>query len=180
MATTAQIEANRRNAQRSTEPRSTNGKQVSRLNSYKNCSRSRTIMPGLPHEDPDRIQQCTEQYLDELQPRDAAELDLVHQMARLSLTVERAERMEIAHMTERVNQATKERLKAPTAEQRKVVRDLGRKLLYIAAAEDVKVDRVPHRGDDLRRSSMTSKPPPWAAAGCWTGGRSTVLCSTAT
>ena len=85
----------------------TNGKQVSRLNSYKNGSRSRTLMPGLPHENPDRIQQCTEQYLDELQPRDAAEFDLVHQMARLSLAVERAERMEISHMAERVNQATK-------------------------------------------------------------------------
>ena len=126
----------------------TNGKQVSRLNSYKNGSRSRTLMPGLPHENPDRIQQCTEQYLDELQPRDAAEFDLVHQMARLSLAVERAERMEISHMAERVNQATKERLEEPTAEQRKVVRELGRKLLYIAAAEDVKVDRVPPRGDD--------------------------------
>ncbi len=70
-------------------------------------------MPGLPDEDPDRIQQCTEQYLDDMQPRDAAELDLVHQMARLSLAVERAERMEIAHMTERVNQATKKRSKSP-------------------------------------------------------------------
>ena len=90
MASTAQIEANRRNATRSTGPKSTNGEQITRLNSYKNGNRSRTIMPGLPHEDPDRIQQRTEQYLDELQPRDAAELDLVHQMAQLSLAVERA------------------------------------------------------------------------------------------
>ena len=137
------------------------------MNPYKNGRRSRTIMSGLPHENPDRIQQCTEQYLDELQPRDAAELDLVHQMARLSLAVERAERMEIAHMTERVNQATKEPLEEPAVEQRKVVGEGGGV-------------RVPPRGDDPRRSSMTSKPLPWAAAGCWSGGRSTAPCSTAT
>ncbi len=148
MATAAQIEANRRNAARSTGPTSDQGKARSRLNAYRNGSRSRIIMPGLPHENPERIQQRTEQYLDDLQPRDSMELDLVHQMARLSLAVERAERMEIAHMADRVNQATKQRLEEPTAEQRKQVRELGRKLLYIAAAEDIKVDRVPPRGDD--------------------------------
>ena len=180
MATTAQIEANRRNSARSTGPTSSSGKKRARMNSYKNGSRSRTIMPGLPHEDPDRIQQRTEQYLDELQPRDAAELDLVHQMARLSLAVERAERMEIAHMADRVNQATKQQLIDPTAEQQKLVRELGRKLLYIAAAEDVKVARVPRAATTPRRSSMISKPPQWDAAGCSIGGRSTVPCSTAT
>lgn len=148
MATAAQIEANRRNAAHSTGPTSDQGKARSRLNAYRNGSRSRIIMPGLPHENPERIQQRTEQYLDDLQPRDSMELDLVHQMARLSLAVERAERMEIAHMADRVNQATKQRLEEPTAEQRKQVRELGRKLLYIAAAEDIKVDRVPPRGDD--------------------------------
>ena len=148
MATTAQIEANRRNSA------ALYWTDVHRR--HETCTdellqerqpQPHLSMPGLPHEDPDRIQQRTEQYLDELQPRDATELDLVHQMARLSLAVEHAERMEIAHMADRVNQATKERLEEPTAEQRKVVRELGRKLLYIAAAEDVKVDRVPPRDD---------------------------------
>ena len=179
MATTAQIEANRRNSQHSTGPRTPQGKARSSHNAFTNGNRSCTILAGLPHEDLDKIQERTVQSLEDLQPRDATELDLIHQMARLSLAIERGDRMEIALMASRVDQAAKQRLMDETAEQRKKVRELGRKLIYIAAAEDVKVERTPPAMTIPRSSSRTWKPVPKAAAGCWSGGRYTAPCSTA-
>ena len=51
MATTTQIEANRKNSTRSTGPRTAQGKSRARLNSYQHGLAARTIMPVLPQED---------------------------------------------------------------------------------------------------------------------------------
>ncbi|MGB2610780.1 MAG: hypothetical protein WBC80_17530, partial [Isosphaeraceae bacterium] len=48
MATAAQIEANRRNAQRSTGPKTDEGKDRVRRNAFKHGMTARTIMPVLP------------------------------------------------------------------------------------------------------------------------------------
>jgi len=48
MATAAQIEANRRNAQRSTGPKSDEGKDRVRRNALKHGMAARTVMPVLP------------------------------------------------------------------------------------------------------------------------------------
>jgi hypothetical protein len=111
-------------------------------------ARSRVIPEGLPHENPDLVTQRIEQYLDDLQSRDSMELDLVHQMARLSRATEWADRLEIAHMADHIKQATKARLEETHPETRGQLRNLGRKLLSIASAGVFKVDRVPPRGDD--------------------------------
>jgi hypothetical protein len=118
-----------------------------RLNANEHGARSRVIPEGLLHENPDRTQR-TEQYLDDLQSRDAMEPDIVHQMARLSRATERADRLEIAHMADHVDQATKARLEESHPKTRGQLRVLGRKQLSIAATEDVKLDRLPPRGDD--------------------------------
>ena len=58
MATTAQIEANRRNSKLSTGPKTDQGKlEIARLNSYRHGQNTRTIMPVLPQEDPGELEE---------------------------------------------------------------------------------------------------------------------------
>ena len=56
MATAAQIEANRRNAQKSTGPKTDEGKARVRRNAFKHGMTARTIMPVLPQEDPKELE----------------------------------------------------------------------------------------------------------------------------
>ena len=53
MATAAQIEANRRNAQMSTGPKTASGKAKASLNSLKHGERAKVVVPVLPQEDPE-------------------------------------------------------------------------------------------------------------------------------
>jgi len=66
MSTLKQIEANRRNAQKSTGPRTIQGKAVSRMNALKTgIDAEMAVMPG---EDPDALQALTAEYYDLYQP----------------------------------------------------------------------------------------------------------------
>jgi hypothetical protein len=84
MATAAQIEANRVDAQKSTGPRRLEGKARARLNALKHGMSARTVMPVLPHEDPKQLEDRIQQFITAIQPRNALERDLVCQAARLS------------------------------------------------------------------------------------------------
>jgi hypothetical protein len=126
--------ANRRNAQRSTGPKTAQGKARARCNAYKHGMSARSIMRVLPHEDPAELERRTLEYLGDMQPRNAIERDLVRQAARLSYQIERAERLETAHLAARVRESAQS--KEISARQLRQVRELGRKLLYIVAPED--------------------------------------------
>ena len=84
MATAAQIEANRRNAQRSTGPKTDEGKARVRRNAFKHGMTARTIMPVLPQEDPKDLEDRTQQAITAMKPRNPLELDLVRRAVRLS------------------------------------------------------------------------------------------------
>src|SRR5271157_6665797 len=96
MATAAQIEANRRNAQRSTGPKTDDGKARVGRNALKHGMAALTLMPSLPQEVPQQLEERTDRYTNDLQPRNAVEYDLAAQAARLALAIERAERIETA------------------------------------------------------------------------------------
>ena len=148
MATAAQIQANLRNAARSTGPRTTNGKQRVRENALKHGRYATTLVPGLPHEDRQQVQERIDRYLDDWQPRNDSELDLVCQAARLSLTIERAERMEIAHMAGRIQAAAQERAQEIHPRRLEEIQEQGRRLLYIAASDEIKrADKLPWSDD---------------------------------
>ena len=148
MATAAQIEANRRNSQRSTGPKTDGGKARARRNALKHGMAALTIMPSLPQEDPQQLEERTDRYTNDLQPRNAVEYDLAAQAARLSLAIERAERIETAHLAGRVRKAARERTQKVSRRRLEEVRELGRRLLYIAGPEEVKVARMPLWADD--------------------------------
>jgi hypothetical protein len=71
MATPAQITANRANAQKSTGPRSAEGKSVSRFNALKHGIDAASIV--IPGEDPADYEALRAQYLHEYRPQSASE-----------------------------------------------------------------------------------------------------------
>src|SRR5271165_5688997 len=150
MASAAQIEANLRNATRSTGPKTATGKSRARGNALKHGLRAVTLMPGLTHEDPDQLREKSLRLINDLQPSNEAELDQVCQAARLTLAIERADRFEMAHMNQRIREAARERVQEVNPRLLEEIQELGRRLLYIAAAEEVKFPRQPPWSDDPR------------------------------
>jgi hypothetical protein len=84
VASAAQIQANRRNAQRSTGPRTEAGKARVRLNPYKHGARAKVLPPVLPHEDPKELDESIRRWCDDLKPANAAERELVGRAAKLA------------------------------------------------------------------------------------------------
>jgi hypothetical protein len=92
MASPAQINANRANAQKSTGPRSVEGKSASRFNALKHgIDASSPVIPG---EDPAEYESLAVQYLDEYRPRSASEFFHVDSMLRADWLKRRMEAVE--------------------------------------------------------------------------------------
>ncbi|APW62416.1 hypothetical protein [Paludisphaera borealis] len=128
MATDAQIQANRSNAKKSCGPKSDEGKARARLNALKHGMRAKTVNPILPHEDPAELEAKIQEWVDDYQPTNAIERELVSRAARISWSLDRAERYETALLARRVRKAM---LKSKARRTEKVC-DLGRKLFYMA------------------------------------------------
>jgi hypothetical protein len=80
MATIAQIQANRLNAQHSTGPRSDEGKASSRFNAFKHGADARArVIPG---EDEADLLEITRQYYEEFRPEGIVETELVDTLIR--------------------------------------------------------------------------------------------------
>src|SRR5208337_2817534 len=107
-----------------------------------------TLMPSLPQEVPQQLEERTDHYINDLQPRNAVEYDLAAQAARLALAIERGERIEMSHLAHRVRMAARMRTQKRSARRCKLVRELGRRLLYIAGPEEVKVGKQALWDDD--------------------------------
>ena len=133
MATAAQIEANRRNAQKSTGPKTERGKARARRNAITHGMTARTIMPVLPQEDPKELEDRTQQAITAMKPRNPLELDLVCRAVRLAGELDRAERVATAHLAHRVRTATRSGTDTVSAEELSKVHDLGSKLFFQAA-----------------------------------------------
>ena len=132
MATAAQIEANRRNAQKSTGPKTERGKARARRNAITHGMTARTIMPVLPQEDPKELEDRTQQAIAAMKPRNPLELDLVCRAVRLSGELDRAERVATTHLAHRVRMAVRSGTDTVSAEELSRVHDLGSKLFFQA------------------------------------------------
>jgi hypothetical protein len=93
MASDAQINANRRNAQKSTGPRTPEGKAISSRNSLVHGLTSQSHQ--LPGEDPADLSALRDEYLDHYQPVGPIEAGLVERIALAHYRLNRAARMEI-------------------------------------------------------------------------------------
>ena len=104
MASEKQLEANRKNAKRSTGPITEEGKAISRLNGLVHGLRARCV-DVLPNEDADAFRKRIATWLYEFQPSSDVEEFLVKQAAMLSWKIERADRYELARLAARVHEA---------------------------------------------------------------------------
>ncbi len=92
MATPAQINANRANAQKSTGPRSAEGKSASRFNALKHgIDASSPVIPG---EDPAEYESLSVEYVEEYRPRSASEFFHLDTMVRAEWLKRRLETVE--------------------------------------------------------------------------------------
>jgi hypothetical protein len=92
MATQAQTAANRRNAAKSTGPRTTIGKAVVAQNALKHgLLAHQHVVLG---EDPQQFEACRRQWLDEIQPISNAETTLAERIAGLTWRLKRVERLQ--------------------------------------------------------------------------------------
>ncbi len=125
MASTAQIAANRRNAAKSTGPKSDQGKARARLNALRHGANARIAIPVLPQEDPKELAERILQWTFELVPRNDVERTLVGHAARIDWQIDRAERAETAYLAARVHRQ-RDRDEATRLKQAHI---LGRELL---------------------------------------------------
>jgi hypothetical protein len=129
-------EINRRNAAKSTGPRTPGGKARPRFNAVKHGCRAR--LPILPGEDPDAYHDRLDAWLGKFAPRDAVELYLVERAVLASWQLDRADRAEVARL---VAEADKE-----AARQAEDVADVGAELFRAPARG---IGRAPDpAGDD--------------------------------
>jgi len=128
MATEAQIRANRENAKKSCGPKSDDGKARSRLNALTHGLRSQDAEPVLPHEDPAELEAKIQEWIDDYAPANAIERELVVRAARLSWTLDRAERHEAALLSRNVRKA----MLRNRAKRTEKVCEYARKLFYMA------------------------------------------------
>jgi len=103
MATPRQIDANRRNAQKSTGPRTEEGKERARLNGVTHgMTATFDILPG---EDAEAYQERLDAFIADLKPRNAFERELVERIVRASWLLDQVERVHVARLTDIVHEA---------------------------------------------------------------------------
>ena len=101
MATSqAKIDANRRNAEKSTGPRTEEGKANSRRNALKHGMTGDGIV--VPVEDMVEVEKRFKAYVEDLQPKGALQLTLVRRAATLAVRMERCAEREIESRVDRV------------------------------------------------------------------------------
>jgi hypothetical protein len=94
------IDANRRNAQKSTGPRTPEGKSRSRFNGLKHGLTA--AVPVIPGEDPAVYEARLEAMIESSPPRNQVELDLLGRVAATTWSLERATRAEAAQISQRI------------------------------------------------------------------------------
>ena len=102
-ASAAQMEANRKNAQRSTGPRTPEGKERSRANALKHGMTGEGVV--LLDEDAAEVALRNDELESELRPSGRMGRIMVHRIAMISVRLERSERNEFATIARRIGRA---------------------------------------------------------------------------
>jgi len=121
MSTPSQVEANRRNAQKSTGPRTKEGKDRSRFNGVKHGMTAKfDVLPG---EDADALTGRIDDWTADLEPRNQLERDLIERAARVSWQLERVEQAHVARLTANILKATSGENQPDEAHRQRAERD---------------------------------------------------------
>jgi hypothetical protein len=109
MTSAKRIKANRRNARKSTGPKTAAGKARSKMNALKHGLDAQTIV--LPGEDEAAFRTRLDAWKAGCAPRNPLEESLIEQAARLSWQLDRAERVQAAHLAERIRLAEEDAIR---------------------------------------------------------------------
>jgi hypothetical protein len=126
MATAAQIEANRRNCQRSTGPRTEEGKNRSRMNALDHGCRANILV--LPTENLGEYQEKANDWKLSWQPRNPVEEFLVNRVVTLSWLAKRIDRAQTARLSARIHRGEVD----GADQERETVIELGQRLFQDA------------------------------------------------
>ncbi|MFO0954049.1 MAG: hypothetical protein U0835_23420 [Isosphaeraceae bacterium] len=107
MTSQARIDANRRNARKSTGPRTAAGKEAARFNALKHGARAETAV--LPHEDAGAYEKRLEAWTRQLAPGDDIGGYLAERAVKLSWQLDRADAHERAVLARRTREIPRER-----------------------------------------------------------------------
>ena len=109
MATINQINANRRNAKKSTGPRTSQGKRRVSRNAIKHGLSAKEVVP--PGEDAEEFERMRDGFVEVLEPRDEVELALVRRMVTAEWRLRRVTRVEAATIQHRLRRERDHRAK---------------------------------------------------------------------
>ena len=124
MSLTPRQIANRANAQKSTGPKTAEGKAKSSLNAVKHGLAAQHVL--LPNEDAEAYQAVVQGWIDDLQPADTAEMALAERAAMADWRLKRCVRAEHARLSSRVRHASE----THDREQFARAEELGNRLMY--------------------------------------------------
>ena len=110
MTTQRKIEANRRNSQKSTGPRTAEGKDKIKLNALKHGLTAQTVV--LPHEDAEAYERRRESWTRELDATGDLGQYLAERAVRVSWQLDRADSHERATLAKRVRELPRDRARA--------------------------------------------------------------------
>jgi hypothetical protein len=144
------IDANRRNAVKSSGPRTPEGKNRSRFNGLKHGLTA--SIPVIPGEDPAAYEARLEAMIESMAPRNQVELDLLGKVAAATWSLERATRAEAAQISHRVRNEAIERERR----QEDDVIALGQRLFWDARGPWQAYPHKPQSG--LQTDTLTSRP----------------------
>jgi hypothetical protein len=117
-------EINRRNARRSTGPKTPEGKSRSRFNALKHGMAAKTLV--LPGEDPEAFRGRLDAWTENLAPRDEVEQYLVERAVQVSWQLDRADRADVARLTRIIRSVPVEE----GHQQAEEAEELGRRLFW--------------------------------------------------
>jgi hypothetical protein len=124
MPSQARIEANRKNAQKSTGPRTPEGKSKVRFNALKDGATAKS--PVIPGEDPAEFQARIDTWTQDLAPTNSAERYLVEHAARASWQLDRLDRAHAARLAYNIRNAAS----SASHNLNQQVASLGRRLFH--------------------------------------------------
>jgi hypothetical protein len=157
MSSERQIEANRRNAQKSTGPKTAKGKARSRFNAVTHGMTAE--LDFLPGEDASALRGRIDDWTADLRPHSQFERDLIERAARISWQLERVERAHVARLTANILKATD----GANEQRENEARILGARLLGDSPAPDVSCPGIAGEPDIPARIVLRLES---SAAGC--------------
>ncbi len=144
MATSAQIQANRKNAQKSTGPKTPEGKAVVAQNALRHGLRSNRIL--ITSEDVDEYETHRNTLLDELAPRGRMETILAERIVKLTWQLNRSDRLQTCMLNTLIDEKNDQAMEEDTLKPMDSITEKTQLLEYLGLDIDQYYDLLEKKG----------------------------------